>query len=109
MYLNDFMMCDTVAFDKKTGKFEEKDEEQGGDILFFCPELIRADHKTPNNSHDATNKDEETEELEEEIEERTDRACFKDMGKRNSEFHEITCRESFDHIHNKSCHKSKYQ
>jgi hypothetical protein len=31
------------------------------------------------------------------------------MGKRNSEFHEIAGRESFDHVHSKSCHESKYQ
>ena len=109
MCLNDFMMCDTVALDKKPGKFQEKDEEEGSDILFLCPELIGANHKTTDDGHGATNKNEETEELEEEIEKRTDGPGFKDMGKRDSEFHEIPGRKSFDHVHSKSCHKSKYQ
>ena len=51
--LNDFRVCDAVPFDKETGKLQKKDEEQGGHILFFCPELIWANRKAPNNRHDA--------------------------------------------------------
>ncbi len=103
------MVCYPIAFDKKPGKFQEKDEEQGSDILFFCPELIGANHKTADNGHDATYENEETEELEKEIKKGADCTGLKDMGKRDSEFHEIAGRESFDHVHSKSCHESKYQ
>ena len=50
--LNDFRMCNAVPLNKETGKFQEKDEEQCGHILFFCPELVRANRKPADNGHD---------------------------------------------------------
>ena len=114
MCLNDFMMSNAVAFDKKAGKFQEKDEEEGGHVLFFSPELIGANDKAPNNSHDAAYQYEETEELEKEVKERADRTRLKHAGKREewnamAQFYKITRGKPFDHIHNKGGHESKYQ
>ncbi|HVP79345.1 MAG TPA: hypothetical protein VMV04_15780, partial [Thermodesulfobacteriota bacterium] len=74
---NDFLMCDAVSLNEKTGQFQKKDEEQCGDILFLGPELIRANHKAANNGHDAAHEDKKAEEFEEEIEKRADGASLK--------------------------------
>ena len=112
--LDDFMMCNAVTLNKETGKFQEKDEEQCGHILFFCPELIRANRKAANNGHDAAHQDKEAEEFEEEIEKRTDCTGLKDMGERKegyaiAQFHEIPCGKPLDHIDHKGGDKSKHQ
>ena len=51
--LNDFRMGSPVTFDKEAGKFQKKDEEQGGNVFFFRSELIRANRKPANHGHDA--------------------------------------------------------
>ena len=50
---NDFVMCDSVPLNQETGKFQEKDEEQCGNILFFRPELMRAGPKAADHGHQA--------------------------------------------------------
>jgi len=107
--LDDFMMGNPVTLDKEAGKFQEKDEEQGGNVLFFRPELIRANCKTANHGHDAAHQDKKAEEFKEEIEERTDCTGFKLMGKRDSKLNQITGSKSLDHIHHKGSDESKYE
>ena len=111
---NDFVMCDAVGLNKETRKFQEKDEEQRGHILFFCPKLLRANRKAANNSHDATHQDKKAEELEEEIEKRADGAGLESTGERKegytvAPFHEIPCGKPLDHIDDKRGDESKHQ
>ncbi len=106
---NDLRVSDAIPFDKETGKFQEKDEEEGGNVLFFRSELIGASHKTAGDSHEATHQDQEAEEFKEEIEERTDGPGLKLTGERDSKLDQITGGQSLDHIHHKGGDKSKYQ
>ena len=112
--LDDFMMGNAVTLNKETGKFQEKDEGQCGHVLFFCPELIRANRKAANNGHDAAHQDKKAEEFEEEIEKRTDWTGLKDTSERKegyamAQFHEIPCGKPLDHIDHKGGDESKYQ
>lgn len=114
MCLNDLMVRDSVALHKKTREFQEEDEEQGGDVLFFRPELIGPNHKTTDNRHYATHQDEKTEELKKEIEKRADWPCLEFMRKRKggelfAQFYQVTGRKPLDHIYNKGSYESEYQ
>ena len=114
MCLNDLMVRDSIALHEKTRKFQEEDEEQGGDIFFFRAKLVRAENKAAHDSHHATDKDQKTEELKEEIEKWADCSYLKlvrkgKRGKFFTQFNQVTGRKSLNHVHNKSSYESEYQ
>lgn len=103
-------MGDAVPLDEEPRQLQEENEEQCDDVFLFISQLVRLNDPPPDNGQDTPYENEETEELEEEIKEGSDRTRFKGMGKGESRdpltpFHKITRGESLDHVHSKGSDK----
>jgi len=107
-------MGDAVPFDEESRQLQEENKEQCYDVFLLSPQLAGFEDKSPNDSQNAPDENEKTEELEEEVKKGADGTRFKGMGKGESRdvltpFHKITRGESLDHVDGEGGHKPKNQ
>ena len=111
---SDFGMGDAVPFDEESRQLQEENKEQCYDVFLLSPQLAGFEDKSPNDSQDAPDENEKTEELEEEVKKGADGTRFKGMGKGESRdvltpFHKITRGQSLDHVDGEGGHEPKHE
>ena len=107
-------MGDAIPFNEEPGQFQEENKKQCYDVFLLSSQLVGFKDKSPNGGQDTPYENEETEELEEEVEKGPDGARFKNMRKGESgntmtPLNKITRGESLDHVDGEGGHKPKNQ